>query len=296
MRDGTSASTARDLVGTVFADNRLCNLAGAINREHALSLQAFRDGLNHAIAAGQLLCQAKGQLKHGEWLPWLGEHCPEISRRLAQKYMQVAAKAPHVAHLPSLRQALRELAQPDDDELSVHFSSESEEWHTPPGIIGPVVGLFGTIDVDPCAEPARRVPARHHFTRTDDGLNQEWHGCVYVNPPYGHEIEDWVDKLIYEYNAGRCSAIALVPARVDTAWWNKLTGPTLDDGAGSVVCFVRGRLKFSGHKNPAPFPSAVVYLGKSIDAFCDAFTRVGKIWVPWRTVSQAILIDQGGRA
>ena len=45
--------------------------------------------------------------------------------------------------------------------------------------------------------------------------------------------------------------VCLVPARTDTAWWH-------DYAAKGAVRFIRGRLKFGGHKNSAPFPSALV--------------------------------------
>jgi len=64
------------------------------------------------MAAGDLLTQAKAQVPHGQWLPWLAEHCA-IAERTAQAYMRVArsldrlddAKAQRVADL-SFRNAL----------------------------------------------------------------------------------------------------------------------------------------------------------------------------------------------
>jgi Protein of unknown function (DUF3102) len=41
------------------------------------------------MAAGDLLIEAKAQLKHGQWLPWLRENCL-ISERTAQLYMRCA--------------------------------------------------------------------------------------------------------------------------------------------------------------------------------------------------------------
>jgi len=37
------------------------------------------------MAAGDLLTQAKAQVPHGQWLPWLHDHCT-ISERTAQLY------------------------------------------------------------------------------------------------------------------------------------------------------------------------------------------------------------------
>lgn len=93
------------------------DLATAINCEHDACGRAASDALAHARRAGELLAEVKKQLLHGDWLPWLAEHCPTISTRTAQAYMRVAAHWPEleantqrVAHLP-FRQALALLAE-----------------------------------------------------------------------------------------------------------------------------------------------------------------------------------------
>ena len=50
---------------------------------------ALKESVRHAVEAGELLIEAKGQLGHGQWLPWLQDHCT-ISERTAQLYMRVA--------------------------------------------------------------------------------------------------------------------------------------------------------------------------------------------------------------
>lgn len=161
------------------------------------------------------------------------------------------------------------------DRLSVHYSSESPEWYTPPEIVERVIRCLGAIDLDPCSNSgAPNIPAALHFTESDDGLLQEWQGRIYMNPPYGRPIAGWVEKLCGEYRAGRVSAaVALVPARTDTTWFQMLRD--------AAMCFIDGRLKFSGHDNAAPFPSAAAYLGDDIAAFADAFDGAGDIWVRW---------------
>lgn len=67
----------------------LKKLAIRINAEHKVAQERLNSGLKHAIAAGQLLLEAKKQLTHGEWLPWLEKHC-EVRERTAQAYMRVA--------------------------------------------------------------------------------------------------------------------------------------------------------------------------------------------------------------
>ena len=101
---------------------------------------------------------------------------------------------------------------------------------------------------------------------------------MYMNPPYGRVINAWVEKLCTEYQAGNVTeAVALVPARVDTEWFSRLG--RLE---GVRLCFIRGRLKFSEHKNSAPFPSVVIYIGHRIGAFNYAFRNIGDIlrWEP----------------
>jgi Protein of unknown function (DUF3102) len=69
-------------------DNSLPDLAARIKAEHEAATASLRDSVRHAIAAGELLIEAKARLKHGQWLPWLRDHC-SISERTAQLYMRV---------------------------------------------------------------------------------------------------------------------------------------------------------------------------------------------------------------
>jgi phage N-6-adenine-methyltransferase len=158
-------------------------------------------------------------------------------------------------------------------ERSVHFSSESAEWYTPKYIIERVVSVLGAIDLDPCADPGRGVAASQHLTKNDDGLSVEWSGRVFMNPPYrkGKETRLWVEKLLRDFEGGDVeAAVVLIPARTDTGWFALLDA--------YPRCFVRGRLKFSGHENSAPFPSAVVYLGDDKAAFIEAFRELGTVF------------------
>ncbi len=175
---------------------------------------------------------------------------------------------------PEVREVVREIK---NNGMAVHYSSESAEWYTPPEIVQRVVRVFGQIDMDPCSNSAVNptVPATWVYTKEDDGLAQTWTGRTYMNPPYGRVIGDWITKLCAEYEAGNVTAaIALVPARVDTDWWRMMRDQT--------VCFIDGRLKFSGMENSAPFPSAIIYFGKDLRAFNTAFGDMGDIWIRYR--------------
>ena len=74
---------------------------------------------------------------------------------------------------------------------------------------------------------------------------------MFCNPPYGREIGKWVKKA-YEESLKGVTIVLLIPARTDTRYFH-------DYILGKAeIRFLRGRLKFGGCKNSAPFPSMVV--------------------------------------
>jgi hypothetical protein len=76
-------------VAAAIGLNRLPILASSINDHIAAAETATRRGLEHAIAAGDLLIEAKELVGHGEWLAWLHAHC-QIGPRQAQTFMRLA--------------------------------------------------------------------------------------------------------------------------------------------------------------------------------------------------------------
>lgn len=132
---------------------------------------------------------------------------------------------------------------------SVHFSSATDDWPTPQDFFDQVAKEFGPFDLDPCAS-AENAKAPKFYTQADDGLAQDWSGKVWMNPPYGRTIGQWMKKA-YEASQHGALVVCLVPSRTDTAWWH-------DYAAKGEVRFIRGRLKFGNAKANAPFPSALV--------------------------------------
>jgi phage N-6-adenine-methyltransferase len=132
--------------------------------------------------------------------------------------------------------------------MSVHFSSNTDQWPTPIEFFKKLDAEFN-FQTDVCAS-RDNAKCETFFTEEDDGLSQEWAGTCWMNPPYGRAIKDWMRKA-YESSLSGATVVCLVPARTDTAWWH-------DYAAKGEVRFVRGRLKFGEAKHGAPFPSAVV--------------------------------------
>ena len=137
--------------------------------------------------------------------------------------------------------------------MKVHFSSKTDMWATPQAFFDKYDAVYNfELDVWATKENAKR---EKYFTEEDDGLAQEWTGVCWMNPPYGREIIHWMKKA-YESSLQGATVVCLVPARTDTKWWHEYA-------MKGDIEFIRGRLKFGGSKNSAPFPSAVVVFNGS---------------------------------
>ena len=148
------------------------------------------------------------------------------------------------------------------------FSSDVMDWQTPEEVLD-VVRSVAPITLDPCTSPENPTGAAQWFTPGMESLTRSWNvdGLVYVNPPYGRAMREWMRKLSEEHLAGRVDeAILLIPARTDTAAWRDYVAPV-----ALAVAFWHGRIRFRGAPAGAPFPSAFVYYGFRPRVFQDAF-------------------------
>lgn len=81
---------------------------------------------------------------------------------------------------------------------------------------------------------------------------------VWLNPPYGRGIEDWVRKCAVE--AQSCKVVvALLPARTETDWFQRWVFPYAE------VHFLMGRIRFVGGASSAPFPSVIAVYQQGLD-------------------------------
>lgn len=136
-------------------------------------------------------------------------------------------------------------------DTDVMFSSKSIEWATPQDLFDRLNGEFH-FTLDPCSSHENHKCERY-FTKEDDGLSQNWGGHrVFCNPPYGRELYKWVEKARNESRKCGTLVVMLIPARTDTRWFHEFIYHKAE------VRFLRGRLKFNGCRNSAPFPSMIV--------------------------------------
>ena len=119
------------------------------------------------------------------------------------------------------------------------FKSLSVEWATPAAVYEQLNAEFN-FPYDPCP-----------IGGTEDAtapLFAQWKGQrVYCNPPYGPGIRPFLE-LAREADI----AVFLIPARTDMKWFHELVIPFAKE-----IRFIKGRLRFGGAKENAPFPSMI---------------------------------------
>jgi len=152
------------------------------------------------------------------------------------------------------------------------------EWFTPAEYIEAARTVMGEIDLDPASHEKAQatVQALSFFTAADDGLRQDWHGRVWLNPPYVQPlIAEFTGKLVREVNAQRVSeAILLTHNYTDTVWFHYA------ESAAALLCFTRGRIRFvdaDGEECAPTQGQCFFYYGPNRERFCDAFARFGFI-------------------
>ena len=147
-------------------------------------------------------------------------------------------------------------------------TNASDEWYTPKYILE----NLGTFDLDPCTGSARPFDiAKISFTKTENGLAQNWIGRVWCNPPYGINTKIWLARMSEHQNG-----IALIFARTETKMffdyiWNHASG----------ILFLRGRISFlnadgSRGKYSGGAPSCLVAWGSDNAKALENCGLIGK--------------------
>lgn len=129
------------------------------------------------------------------------------------------------------------------------FSSKKMNWGTPQQLFDKLNDEFH-FTLDPCADETNHKCAKY-YTEEQNGLIMPWNGeCVFCNPPYGRAISKWVKACAHHFG----TAVMLIPARTDTSWFHDF----IWKNPYAEIRFIRGRVKFEGATNSAPFPSMIV--------------------------------------
>ncbi len=218
--------------------------------------------------------QSRTEILCGDWqvgrYAWKLENIQPITEPFAVKGKQGLFNIPLTTI--QAQKELTELLKPKTAD-----NKSSDCWYTPAHIVDLVAQVLGEIDLDPCADDGKHIPAQLHYTAMDDGLTRSWQGRVFMNPPYSCPGK-WMKKLQGEVESGRVpEAIALVPAATDTNWLH----PVLKS---QPVCFWKGRIKFLDldyqPKLPARQSHCLVYWGENWERFKEVFDGYGVVYMP----------------
>lgn len=131
-----------------------------------------------------------------------------------------------------------------DFSKKTHVSNNSgnNEWYTPSNIIELARDTMGCIDIDPssCEVAQYTVKATVYWTKETNGLDKDWIGNVWMNPPYSAAlIKQFCNKLKEEYLSGNTkSFVTLTNNATETQWFKQL------HDVSSVFCFLTKRVKF----------------------------------------------------
>ena len=138
----------------------------------------------------------------------------------------------------------------------------NDECYTPKWIFD-TLGLTFDLDVASPIDHETYVPAIKRYTSNDDGLSQQWHGNVWMNPPYS-KPKPWVEKFI-EHGQG----VALLP--LSLSYWSKAVW-----NAADAVTLTERQPKFlrpDGTHQGIRFPTFLFAIGKDNAKALNNFTE-----------------------
>lgn len=252
---------------TVAARRRELEETGTIARES--ERQVTRQGVTYTQDVTGLAERGQEEVASGE-IPQMHEepdapepeHTPASTSKAKQAADRRRAAMIEAGIIPS------DPPPEDVEEEVVEFDKDS--WSTPERIIQAARRIFGgTIDLDPAtnAEAQAIVRATEHYTAQTNGLGREWHGNVWLNPPYSQPLcKEFTRHLIAEYRAGRVTgAVLLVNTSTGARWWHECAA------ACTRLAFPKGRIQF-WHPSGAStrnnrFDQTIFYFGDEPELF-----------------------------
>jgi len=175
-------------------------------------------------------------------------------------------------------------APPPPTRIVNHGTSLANERYTPVEYIEAARRVLGAIDVDPasCSEANATVGARQFWTIETNGLDREWPGRVWLNPPYGVDEERasnagrWAARLVEQYVGHTTTAAILCVNALPYAPWFQ---PLWD----FCICFTNHRVNFPKPVGSEPDKSgpangtAFIYMGPDRESFIREFSKFGAV-------------------
>lgn len=153
------------------------------------------------------------------------------------------------------------------------FTSDNQKWETPIELFDKLNEVFD-FKYDLAAEDIT-AKCKNYYTPEDDAFNYTWDQTSYLNPPYGREQIKWIERAYEQSKKNGNTIVCLIPARPDTKIWHNVIF-----NYAKSICFIKGRLKFGGSKDSAPFPSALIIFSNNLtDKQIELLDSLGKNFV-----------------
>jgi len=151
------------------------------------------------------------------------------------------------------------------------WTSNKQDYNTPKWLFDKLDSFYH-FTTDPSTSKDNPLGCRLFFTKETNGQDfTKWEGNVYINPEYKN-ILPWVLAAFSYYFWSRNSVVMLIPARTGNKLWQEKIFPLAD-----LICFIKGRLRFSGNENSAPFDSSLVIFGNISDDEKSLYRELGQI-------------------
>lgn len=246
-------------------DLRLLNFEGIVRTKHAIGKRILEDELKFKRAKYE------------------GKTIENLAKDLDVHASDLWACMKFVKKYPELSHDMRELSWYRirnyllTDKPHVSQASGENEWYTPSEYIEAARNIMGTINLDPASSDKanQTVKAKEYFTIEDDGLKQNWHGNVWMNPPYAQPLVDkFSETITSKFESGEITqACILVNNATETDWFQRMLK------LASAVCFIRSRVKFidvNGKATGTPLQGqAIIYFGNNHQKFYSEFNKKG---------------------
>lgn len=203
-----------------------------------------------------------------------------FSVKQAERFQQLANNPEYVAEAKREARENEELVtraavlKKIKDKPHVANNGGDNEWYTPKDYIDLARKVMGDIDLDPASNDIANkiVQAKTYYTAETNGLDKDWQGNVWMNPPYAAElISQFANKLIAELKNIN-NAIVLVNNATETEWFKTLIHEA------TAICFPYTRVKFYAPDGRIAQPlqgQALLYFGNDPKKFVDAFCEKG---------------------
>jgi ParB family chromosome partitioning protein len=159
-----------------------------------------------------------------------------------------------------------------------HVSQGNNDWYTPAEYIEAARAVMGGIDLDPASSDHAQqiVQATAYFTQETNGLQQEWHGRVWMNPPFSMPlVKSFAEKMVVEFSSGRVQqAVVITNNGTETQWFHSLLN------SSKVFCLLRSRAKFYSPDSSviaARQGQVIFYFGSYPEKFNEIFSNFGAV-------------------